>query len=67
MGCPYRGSDRRPVPRLLDVVGVCSLIAFGMVWPGAPAVMGSQGETRREQMSLGVFVVIDGPRHVEMS
>jgi hypothetical protein len=25
MDCPYRGSDRGVIPRLLDAVGVCSL------------------------------------------
>lgn len=67
MDCPYRGSHRGVVPLLLDAVGLCSLIAFGMLQPGARSCDGLSGKTRRELISLGVWVVIDELRHVVMS
>ena len=42
---------------LLDAVGVCSLIAFGMLQPGARSCDGLSGKTRRELISLRVWVV----------
>ena len=56
MDCPYRGSDRGVIPRLLDAMGVCSLIAIGMVQPGARCHDGYQGMhgtvARGESMSV---------------